>query len=302
MYKTTNSTNDFQLMCKSLLDIEIFINTNIHSVKEKCSIYDNNSKRLFEIAQCLRKNSKVKIDTTRKAEQLINDVLDNAFLYTSNTLKILEFINNIFTEFMKGITYFQINTSVNRPIYHRDKSCGLRNELHLLNCLSVYNDSDEFTKRSKKVRNCYIERLIYDIFFTKYFPSHQQNFNHKAMLLNTGRGNNKFETCFPNTTLDIDITWSLDNLFPIKLQIQTVSPGKSKIETYIKKTNSYNSTDYNVSLIDKLKIDVSNIYDTDIVCNRNIHDRETHSYIMNEKIQTFNIEKEWVETLFLSNS
>lgn len=161
LYQTTNLQADLQMMCNTLLAMERFISTNPPTIQQKSTWYNSNSKKLFEVAQILRKNAKVRIVNdiqNRKVANMIVAVLDTGFNYSTYTMHILEFINSIYTEFLKGITHFQTNTSVSRPVYHRDQSCGARNALNELNCSKVYNTPDEFTRRSQKVRKCYIER------------------------------------------------------------------------------------------------------------------------------------------------
>lgn len=215
--------------------------------------------------------------------------------YVGNITKILKYISNVHAEFLKGITFFQSNTRVNHPVYHRDQSCGQVNELKDLDCTHVYDDSDEYSRRSYKVRNCYIERQVYDAIFSHYFPSGEQNFSHRAMLMNTGRGDNKFATCFPSTTLDVKIIWSTDNLFPIQLDIYTVSPVKSRYESYTKHLKTYTKKHHNVNIIHELNVNIQNIYKEKVSCHKNVYDIETRIFIESLKEQSFKENKFWQE-------
>jgi hypothetical protein len=196
---------------------------------------------------------------------------------------------------MKGITYFSSNTGVDRPIYHRDNSCGNRGALHEMNCSQVYDDSNEFDRRSQKARKCYIERLVYDEIFGMYFPSGEQNSRHREMVMNTGRGKNMFMTCFPSTVLEISVEWTKDYVFPHRLFITTTNPSKYKTEVYQKTANGYDSRTSNVDMIEKLNVNVANIYKRQVSCTRSVYDNETKVTIFNDKVQTFDSPIAWKE-------
>ena len=71
------------------------------------------------------------------------------------------------TEFCKGITYFNNNTGIDAvPFYHRDTSCGPLSRNNLTNKIFL--------------RNCYIERKIYDLIYSRVF--YEQDLGHLVEL------------------------------------------------------------------------------------------------------------------------
>lgn len=168
IYNIKKTVDIVHQICVILKEIEneYISKSNLDNTK-KNSIYNLYKFELYNIAKTLRKNSKLKIARSNiKVFTYIDTVLEPVFNYVSNTQKILEYIENIFSEFMKGITYFNTNTGISRPIYHRDNSCGSRNQLSDLDCTNFYDNPNEFSRRSLKVKKCYIERLVYDKIFS----------------------------------------------------------------------------------------------------------------------------------------
>lgn len=73
----------------------------------------------------------------------------------------------VFTEFVKGITYFRTDANHEWPIYHRLNSCG-SGELDVKKKFrrkQGYSNDAGMDNRAR-VRTCYIERLIYDKIFS----------------------------------------------------------------------------------------------------------------------------------------
>jgi len=299
IYKAAEDRRDvryIKLIGNILLDMQHNLNKYVLTQDEKNKFYDLHKNDLYSISQLLRKHPKLKIQDVSKNKtiqvvSLIDTVFEPSIGYVTNTKKILEFISNIFKEFMKGITYFESNSNISHPIYHRDQSCGQRNELKDLDCTNVFDNSDEFMRRSQKSKMCHIERLVYNELFMAYFPSGEQDYKHKAMLLNTARGPDKFASCYPNTIIQISLDWTSDKCFPSRLNIYTVSPSKSKIEAYTKITKTYSKKYYNINSIGLLNVDVTNIYKPLVSCQKQIYDLETHIYIQSEKEQDFHKEQ-----------
>jgi hypothetical protein len=279
--------------------VQTHITTN-PILPDEANIYYNTYKReLCDVAQILNKNRTLTLGNGNRITTLIDEVLDVAFNYTANTQKILDHISNVHKELLKGITHFDTNTDVQRPVYHRAQSCGSRspNALRELNCSNTYHDTDESSRRARKVRNCLLERLVYNELFRKYHPTEQQNFGHENMILNIERSHNKFMSCFPSTTMHVRLFWTNDNLFPKGMMVTTSSPTKTKVEMYRKSMQNYDPLQYNVEMIELLNDNVSNIYAQDVECLRLIYDRETYMYIENEKTQSFQIESPWRENV-----
>lgn len=300
--KQTSENDKENLMhdiCQTLMNVYSKTINNPLTLDEKMNLYNINKLHLYQIAQILRKYPRKNtqfLHNNVRVPNLVELVMEPSFMYVTFTKQLLDYIATVFKEFMKGITFYQTNTGVDRPIYHRDQSCGDRGSLHELDCTYIYDDPDEYRKRSQKVRNCYIERLVYDEIFKAYFPSQEQNFQHRAMGLNTGRGIDKFASCFPSTVLEVEIEWSADRLFPVQLVIYTTSPGKSKMEIYARSMNAYDPLEHNVNIIQNLKINViPSLYQPIVDCSRWILDQETKTYVHNNKVQSYDSVTSWNE-------
>jgi len=152
-------------------------------------------------------------------------------------------MTRIFTEFIKGITYFK-NEDENKnhiPIYHRAASCGtssnhFRNQY--LKCYST-NLPENIEIKKKHIFKCYLERMIYDHIYkyltfnyqpgAVYVPL-EQNEGHRFQL--SERAHN-FNSCFLGMKIDINILY--DNFFPIILEIEyKIDDNIIKKETYEK--------------------------------------------------------------------
>ena len=198
-------------------------------------------------------------------------ILNNIFNYLTFYANLRNIVTTTFNEFMKGITYFQTNSSVSRPIYHRDQSCGPNNantiyKKNNLNC-EINIDNDELIRRRTNSKNCYIERLVYDKLWV-HFMSQPQNIGHGNELLNTD-----YEYF---ATISIDIKY--DNHFPSKLIITFTNPIKIIIESYSKNIISYKPIIYN------------NVND----CERIIFDKENNIKIKENKQQNFDNIQLWI--------
>jgi hypothetical protein len=167
-------------------------------------------------------------------------------------------ITEIFTEFVKGITYFKKEEQeLRRPIYHRDKSCGTKNLMTIYKFRkTLYGPTQD-----KMVERCYIERIIYDKLYNHIL--HIQDFEHEFELLTVSR---IFQDYFPNIRLNISIDYS-DIYYPTKLTIIIKNANNDKIiekYEYIKNKNS--------------KIINGHM----VINNQHYH-----------KIQTYDLEEEW---------
>lgn len=121
-------------------------------------------------------------------------------------------VSDIFADFIKGITFFRGEESVNYPIYHRLSSCGpkLDNNIFRKNnliCNKNY-EKKENNRRKKAIYKCYLERLIYNKIYLD-FPQnanseHTQNREHIERLELT---KTDFESCFPLHNIHVDITY-----------------------------------------------------------------------------------------------
>ncbi len=292
--KQYDESNDIKIIdALGQLLLSLNENPNTLTLQEKASIYDSNKNELYNIAQTLRKmhkeNKKYRLThNNMRSNELINFVMEKNIMYETFTKKLFDFIAILLREFMKGITYFQRNSADqtrDRPIYHRTLSCGNKNSLHELDCSGFYTNPDEFVQRSKKTRKCTIERQIYDILFSKYFPTNEQNYGHRFMKLKTTR--EYFNTCFPNTIIDVDIEFNHHGL-PIDLTISQGNATKIIVENYKKTIKSYDPNLLNWNDIFNLYPDrINDLYKTDVNCRRLIYDKESCLKMYSKKQQSF---------------
>lgn len=177
------------------------------------------------------------------------------FLSIKQPSRALQHIpTEIFTEFVKGITYFASEDTTEHPVYHRDVSCGSKQ--------NTIKDKHEFlltnsnaTKQAKRnaVRRCYIERVIFDIIYKTVM--YEQDIGHLHELQSIER---LYEHYFPNEGLYVHVTFI--GAKPVKVKL--ISFGN--IEYYIKGE--------------------SNIHCVKVDEKRNVY----------EKTQTFQQESPWV--------
>ena len=137
-------------------------------------------------------------------------------------------VSIIFENFVKGITYFSHETDVKKvfPVYHRMYSCGpARDKQYRLgNLVCAFSlDKKGIERRKSLIERCYIERLIYDELYnheTLHYPQKGTNDKqHNAgPLYRLDLTKQDFETCFPNTQIDVEILYHLN--LPYKLEIR----------------------------------------------------------------------------------
>lgn len=152
-----------------------------------------------------------------------------AFLDIKNPAKRFQYIpTQIFTEFIKGITYFANEKKDVVPIYHREISCGdksltLKDKYDLL----ITNDNSVKKRKKTYIKKCYLERLIYDKIYID--TMYQQDIGHLHELKETER---LYDNYFPNETTNIKVLYNKAN--PIKLKIYIEKNMKMQIEYYTK--------------------------------------------------------------------
>jgi len=142
-------------------------------------------------------------------------------------------ITRLFTEFIKGITYFaDQETSAETPVYHRLFSCGPKGdpayrENHLV-CLEGLTARQRMARRPL-IERCYIERLIYDALFQHEnvgtpvsrsdvsrttVPHHDRNSDveyasqDEGHLFRLDLTRRDFETCFPEIKIDLEVQYN----------------------------------------------------------------------------------------------
>jgi hypothetical protein len=115
----------------------------------------------------LRRSTDTKSTTLLELESKLRSVHDrffNALGIKRPALKFASLPTQICTEFLKGITVFDSNASINEtPFYHRPNSCGTK-ELPTEAKFAPLSTNTDVTRQQKKqhVKTCYVERLVYD--------------------------------------------------------------------------------------------------------------------------------------------
>ena len=180
----------------------------------------------------------------------------------------------IFAAFCKGITFFNGDTILETPPYHRSDSCGTKalpfNEKFTINA----RDSPKTTGAKKSyLRKCYIERMIYNKIFENTL--YRQNVQHMNELKLIER---LFQDYHPGESISIDITYER-YIYPVNVDITT------RINT-VKSAESFSKS------FDNDKNYESNIHVQKIVTNRQ-HHKQVHIY---NKVQRYEQEMPYVLT------
>lgn len=131
------------------------------------------------------------------------------------------------TEFCKGITFFKNNAGKDKiPFYHRDSSCGDISETAEQKFINSSNQN-----KTVFLKNCYIERYIYDIVYTEII--HRQNLEHRYELNKTER---MYQDAYPQETIKVFVFFDHYLIEPNHLTIITenVRTGVSTTENYTK--------------------------------------------------------------------
>jgi hypothetical protein len=149
----------------------------------------------------------------------VHDMFFTEFLGIKMPRKRFAFIaTKLTTEFCKGITYFANNSGIDQiPFYHRDTSCG------------------PFDKRNMKnklfVKNCYIERLIYEQIYSNVFM--EQDVRHRVELKNVEL---LYEKMYPDENLYLKVGFS-DGIHPDSITIEYRKDFDNIVDSYTKKWN-----------------------------------------------------------------
>jgi hypothetical protein len=135
----------------------------------------------------------------------------------------------LFSNFCKGITYFKNNIGIDEiPVYHREQSCGSKE----MTASEKFVESDNKNKQIY-LRNCYIERFIYDQIYINTF--HNQNIEHLIELRQIER---LYQNAFPYENLVIKVSYR-DDIHPCCLVLTyTTKDGLLIRETYTKSINN----------------------------------------------------------------
>jgi hypothetical protein len=176
-----NKLKDFSIVLKTISDRETFIENNLMIL----------SAIKFEINYLMKESHIIsrKQDLIRIRDKLFGSLLKSVELINERTK-----VTKIFNEFIIGITYFQ-------------------NELTFNENSLIANAPNIRIKKTNAIRKCYIERLIYDKLWTRIIFT-SQDIDHIEWLNKT---KTSYNTCFPNSELNIKINFDEQNNIPIEL-------------------------------------------------------------------------------------
>jgi hypothetical protein len=135
--------------------------------KERKEFFNNNIQQLHYIHENLvgttiKTYHKKYINLFRSAHDTIFASLD----IKRPVIKFKQLPTLVFTEFLKGITYFKTDIIYETPIYHRSNSCstGTLTIRDKFGRKTIYSDEAALTNISY-IQRCYIERQIYNEIF-----------------------------------------------------------------------------------------------------------------------------------------
>lgn len=148
----------------------------------------------------------------------------------------------VFTEFLKGITYFKTDNIYETPIYHRSNSCGT-GSLTIREKFAKkkgYSNDDALTN-IEYIRRCYLERQIYNDIFKSIL--YRQDIAHLKELEAIKR---LYENKKPKSNLKVSVSHYEQPAYihPTKLviyedyQIIPSDPNKNYYELYLKEPMS----------------------------------------------------------------
>lgn len=123
----------------------------------------------------------------------------------------------VFNEFVKGISYFASEPVTESPVYHRGSSCGTK-ELDINAKFKRRNgySHDTGIANMEHVRQCYIERLIYDAIYAAIL--HRQDVSHKVEKERMAR---LYTDMYPESALRVYVSHYAGTppIFPTRLTI-----------------------------------------------------------------------------------
>ena len=166
-------------------------------------------------------------------------IFSNTFRIARINARFSRLPTEIFTEFIKGITFFKsdITSELEDPPYHQPPSCGSAdetfiNKFKITESMSMYPALINSRKRAVKL--CYIERLIYNNIYT--YVIDKQNTGHLVELYQLER---LFQDYYPDHKLTIDTNIGINQFAPtFLLIIDSYDNNKFHIEeTFQKEAN-----------------------------------------------------------------
>lgn len=241
-----NSLNDFIRFIKPTIDYEEFILINIDKFKLLKRILVGEDKAFYN--NCLDDH------LIRTLKQLYDKI------YISikyNEITDEKLITKIFTNFVKGVTYFK--SSIYKPGEYG-------NNIQTIEC--KFKKTMLGHKKNISIEQYYIERTIYNILYQKLLYS--QNLQNRLKYLDITQ---IYQSYYPNVYIDIEIEYLTNIYYPIRIIINKLDViSKAMIETQI-----YTKTINPITFV----------YDDIIRCEKK---DINHNY---SKTQTFDNEEAW---------
>lgn len=288
-----------------LLDLltELLLTPNVDNNK-KASLFDKYKQDINHIERQLShedfKHMKRKYRTGEyNPDTYLRFIMERKISYQTFQRSLQDHINRLFTEFLKGISYFSsdIIHPYTRPIYHREKSCGHRNNLNELDCNGILPTDVEYMRRKNKINLCAIERRIYDNIFKNINPMEMQDTNHIRMFIQTERG--YLESCSPGRIIEISVIYNINKQVPLHLEIISSNLEKITMQKFTKTLKRYNDKDYNFDKVANLTNNVHDLYEDDVYCSKTVwikdSSQQNNSHREDyEKTQNFQNEGLWV--------
>jgi hypothetical protein len=196
-----------------LRELEGFEN-DIRKIKQRDLFVDSNHTLLSAIKFELEYLIKQHTGLTHSKLIRLRDKIFGSLLRNVQIINEKKRVTGLFNNFIKGITFFsnEIPYDTNQPAYHRKESCTKRGSKNT-ECLQS-NSLSVRQQKKREIRNCYIERLIYDDIWTTIIHS-SQDINHISWLEETKKA---YEKCFPGNELFCKVEYT-DNNIPYRLSI-----------------------------------------------------------------------------------
>lgn len=181
--------------------------------------FDMHYSEMTRIVQKLRSMAKGDPDIRGYHDRIFSKLFDIGKHIPTDTTRI-------FGLFIKGITYYRYQSSVEVPVYHRLYACGPGDDAFRKTFQQCTPDMPREQRNDvrKRIETCYIERLIYDELF-KYYTLHfpidatdegvTQDEGHQHRLQVT---KDDFRSCFPNLDISVDVEYDMH--WPVSVRIK----------------------------------------------------------------------------------
>jgi hypothetical protein len=269
-----------KILTKNDINIKEFLESlnKFYTVLKYTSISDQDL-RLF-VKENNMKFEKIKSTLVSKNKEFFKNIYDQELINAMKSIYDKIFINTrykqqiinleadatrYFTNFAKGITYFDSSSKINKNFIEENASCGSEQQPS-----NQHFTMEKFApKKHKLIYRCLLERLIYDKIYQNTLR--MQDLGHKFELDNIQK---IYDNYFPDKSLKI-----------IKIDYTINEDPYNLIFGFYNKDKLIEKRTYTKSF------DANNLYEDNVECTK-------EDYISNkyyEKIQTFIEKKDWKE-------